>query len=65
MIAHFIILQKNSIIIHSLSFLLCFMHFAGVDQVQSTFIDVATFEKCKNVNGRFSETTLRKAVETC
>jgi len=38
------------------------MRFAEVDQVQSTFIMV-TFRKCKNVNGRFNESTLRKAVK--
>jgi len=41
------------------------MRFAEVDQVQSTFIDIATFKRYKNVNGRFNETTLRKAVKMC
>jgi len=45
--------------------LLCLMRFAEVDQVQGTFIDMATFEKCKNVNGRFNENTLRTAVKMC
>jgi len=40
--------------------------FAEVDQVQSIFIDMATFKKCKNVSGKFiNETTLRKAVKMC
>jgi len=66
MTAHFIMLQKGSIIkIHSSQFLVCLMRFVEVDQVQSTFIDMATFKKCKKVNGRFNETTLRKAVKMC
>jgi len=59
-------LQKlGSIIIHSLRFLLCLMPFAEVDPVQSTFVDMAAFKKCRNVNGRINETTLRKAVKMC
>jgi len=66
MIAHFIILQKGFLIVHSLRFILCLVCFAEEDRVQSTFIDMATFKKCKNVNGRFiNETTLRKAVKLC
>jgi len=41
------------------------MRFAEVDQVQNTFINMVTFKKCKNVNGMFNETTLRKAVKMC
>ena len=54
---YFITLQKGSISMHSLRFHLCLMRFAEVDQVQSNFIDVATLKKCKNINGRFNETT--------
>jgi len=44
MIAHFIILQKDFLIIHCLRVILCLACFAEVDQVQSTFIDMATFK---------------------
>jgi len=62
-ISHFIILQKGSIIIHSLRFFLCLERLAEVDQAQSTFINIATFKNCKNVNGRYNETTLRTAIK--
>jgi len=66
MIAHFIILQKGFLVVHSLRFILRLVCFAEVDHVQSTFIDMATFKRCKNVNGRFiNETILRKAVKMC
>jgi len=51
---------------HSLRFILCLVCFAEVDQVQSTFTDMARFKKCENVNGKFiNETTLRKDVKMC
>ena len=66
MIAHFIILQKGFLVVHSLRFILRLVCFAEADHVQSTFIDMATFKRCKNVNGRFiNETILRKAVKMC
>jgi len=62
MISHFIILQKCSILIHSLHFLLRLMRLAEVDQVQSTVIDIPTFKNCKNIN-MFNETTLTLAIK--
>ena len=62
-ISHLIISQKGSIIIHSLHFLLCLVRLAEVDQVQGTFINIATFKNCKNVNGKYNETTLRTSIK--
>ena len=36
-----------------------------IDQVPSTFIGMAIFKKCKNINRRCDETTLRKAIKKC
>jgi len=47
MIAHFIMLQKGSITIHSLRFFRCLIRFAEVHQVQGTFIDMATVKNVR------------------